>query len=60
MARSSRRAVTYIPPPDRHYLFDQAIDQLLAAKRYKEVVADTDAKSNIRQRIARHEREKGI
>ncbi len=44
----------------RQYLFDQALDQLLKAKRYKEVVADSDAKAKVRQRIARHEHEKAF
>ena len=46
------------PAMVRQYLFDQAIDQLLAAKRYKEVVADSDAQAKVRERIARHERSK--
>jgi thiol-disulfide isomerase/thioredoxin len=48
------------PARVRQYLFDQALDQLLKAKRYKEVVADVDAKAKVRDRIARHEREKGL
>src|SRR5262249_46348565 len=39
----------------RQYLFDQALDQLLKAKRYKEVVNDSDAKANVSESIARHE-----
>jgi len=48
------------PARVRQYLFDQALDQLLKAKRYKEVVADVDGKTKVRERIARHEREKGM
>ncbi len=44
----------------RQYLFDQALDQLLKAKRYKEIVADSDAKAKVRQRIARHEQQKAF
>ena len=47
------------PAMVRQYLFDQALDQLLKAKRYKEVVAGSDAKAKVRERIARHERRKG-
>jgi len=47
------------PARVRQYLFDQALDQLLKAKRYKEVVAGSDAKAKVRERIARHERQKG-
>jgi thiol-disulfide isomerase/thioredoxin len=47
------------PSMIRRYIFDQALDQLLKAKRYKEVVADSDAKSKVRERIARHEQTKG-
>ena len=47
------------PAMVRQYLFDQAIDQLLEAKRYKEVVADLNAETKVRERIARHERQKG-
>jgi len=43
------------PAMIRHYLFDQALDQLLKAKRYKEVVAGSDAKARIHERITRHE-----
>jgi thiol-disulfide isomerase/thioredoxin len=48
------------PAMVRQYLFDQAIDQLLAAKRYKDIAAESDGKSKVRQRIARHEQEKGF
>ncbi len=48
------------PAMVRQYLFDQALDQLLKAKRYKEVVEDVDAKAKVRERIAHHEREKGV
>ena len=47
------------PAMVRQYLFDQALDQLLKAKRYKEVVAGSDAKAKVRERIARDERRKG-
>jgi len=47
------------PAVVRQYLFDQALEELLKAKRYKEVVADVDAKAKVRERIARHERQKG-
>jgi thiol-disulfide isomerase/thioredoxin len=43
----------------REYLFDQALDQLLKAKRYKEVVGDSDVKTKVGERIARHEQMKG-
>ncbi|MFI5459497.1 MAG: thioredoxin family protein [Isosphaerales bacterium] len=43
----------------RQYLRDQALDQLLKAKRYKEVVAESDAKAKVRELIARHEQLKG-
>jgi thiol-disulfide isomerase/thioredoxin len=46
------------PPMIRRYILDQALDQLLKAKRYKEVLADSDAKSKVRERIARHEQTK--
>ena len=46
------------PSMIRRYIFDQALDQLLKAKRYKEVVADSDAKAKVRERIARHEQTK--
>ena len=39
------------PAMVRQYLFDQALDQLLKAKRYKEVVAGSDAKAKVRERI---------
>ncbi len=48
------------PARVRQYLFEQALDQLLKAKRYQEVVADADAKAKVRERIARHEREKSF
>jgi len=47
------------PARVRQYLFDQALDQLLKAKCYKEVVAGSDAKAKVRERIARHERQQG-
>jgi thiol-disulfide isomerase/thioredoxin len=43
------------PAMVRNYLFDQAVDQLLAAKRYKDVLAGSDVKAKVRERIARHE-----
>jgi thiol-disulfide isomerase/thioredoxin len=46
------------PARVRQYLFDQALDQLLKAKRYKEIAADSDPKAKVRARIARHEQEK--
>jgi len=46
------------PAMVRQYLLDQALDQLLKAKRYKEVVADSDAKAKVRELIARHEQMK--
>ncbi len=46
------------PPMVRQYLFEQALDQLLKAKRYKDVVTGSDAKAMIRERIARHDRAK--
>ena len=36
----------------RDYLLGQATDQLLAAKRYKEVIAGSDARAKVRERIA--------
>jgi len=46
------------PSMIRRYLLDQALDQLLKAKRYKEAVAESDAKARVRERIARHEQTK--
>jgi thioredoxin-like negative regulator of GroEL len=46
------------PAMVRNYLLDQAIDQLLAAKRYKDVIAGSDARAKVRDRIARHEQQK--
>ncbi len=48
------------PPMVRQYLFDQALDQHLKAKRYKDVVAGSDAKAKVRERIARHELQKAF
>jgi hypothetical protein len=42
----------------RQYLFDQALDQLLKRKRYKEVVADSDVMAKVRAVIARYEQTK--
>jgi thiol-disulfide isomerase/thioredoxin len=42
----------------RRYILDQAIDQLLKAKRYKEVVADSDARAKVRERIAQYDHAK--
>jgi thiol-disulfide isomerase/thioredoxin len=42
----------------REYLFDQALDQLLKAKRYKEVVGVSEVKAKVAERIARHEQMK--
>ncbi len=47
------------PAAVRKYLFDQALDSLLSARRYKEVIADSDAKAKVRERITHHERMKG-
>ncbi len=46
------------PAMVRQYLFDQALDQLLKAKRYKDVVAGSDVMAKVRERIARHEQAK--
>ena len=46
------------PAMIRDFLLGQAIDQLLEAKRYAEVIAGSDAKGKVRERIARHEQEK--
>jgi thiol-disulfide isomerase/thioredoxin len=46
------------PAMIRNYLFDQAMDQLLSAKRYKDVIAGKDARAKVRERIARHEQQK--
>jgi thiol-disulfide isomerase/thioredoxin len=39
-------------------LLAKAIDQLLAAKRYKEVLAGADAREKVRERVAQHEQQK--
>jgi hypothetical protein len=39
----------------RQYLFDQALDQLLKARRYKEVVGETNVKAKVGELIARFE-----
>jgi thiol-disulfide isomerase/thioredoxin len=44
----------------RRYILDQALDPLLKAKRYKEVVAEANAKAKVRERIARYEQTKGF
>jgi thiol-disulfide isomerase/thioredoxin len=46
------------PATIRNYLLGQATDQLLTAKRYKEVLAGADARAKVRERIARHEQQK--
>ena len=46
------------PATVRRYLFDQALDRLLIAKRYKEVVANADAKAKVHELIARHDQQK--
>jgi thiol-disulfide isomerase/thioredoxin len=46
------------PATIRNYLLDQATDQLLTAKRYKDVIAGSDATAKVRERIARHEWQK--
>ena len=38
------------PAMVRDYLLDQAIDQLLAAKRYKDVIAGSDMREKVRER----------
>jgi thiol-disulfide isomerase/thioredoxin len=48
------------PAMVRQYIVDQALDQLLKAKRYKEVVADSDTRTKVRELIARHEQTKGF
>ena len=48
------------PAMVRQYLFEQALDQLLKAKRYKEIVADSDVSAKVRERIARHENQKAF
>ena len=40
----------------RQYLLDQSLDQLLKAKRYKEVVAASDSRAKIRELITRYDR----
>ena len=47
------------PAVVRQYLFGTALDELLKAKRYKEIVAESGAKAKVHERISRHEREKG-
>ncbi len=47
------------PVAVRQYLFDQALDELLKARRYKEIVADSNTTAKVRERVARHERAKG-
>jgi thiol-disulfide isomerase/thioredoxin len=44
-----------LPASVRQVLFDRSLDQLLKARRYKEIVAATDARAKVRQGIARHE-----
>jgi len=46
------------PDRVRQYLLDQSIDQLLKAKRYKEVAANSEAK--VRELIARHDQIKSF
>jgi thiol-disulfide isomerase/thioredoxin len=48
------------PAMVRDYLLGQATDQLLEAKRYTEVIAGSDARAKVRERIARHERDKSF
>jgi thiol-disulfide isomerase/thioredoxin len=48
------------PAMVREYVFDQALDQLLKAKRYKEVVADSNPKAKVRALITRYERSKAF
>jgi thiol-disulfide isomerase/thioredoxin len=43
------------PARVREYLLGQAIDLLLKAKRYHDVVASADAQAKVRELIARHE-----
>jgi thiol-disulfide isomerase/thioredoxin len=47
-----------VPPMVHQYLLGQSLDQLLKGKRYKEVFADTDAKTKVRELISRHEQMK--
>ena len=46
------------PPLVRQYLFDQSLDPLLKARRYKDVVAHADPKAAVRALIARHDHSK--
>jgi hypothetical protein len=43
------------PAPVRSYLFDQALDLLLKARRYKEIVDGVDARAKVRELVTRHE-----
>jgi hypothetical protein len=44
------------PASVRGYLFDQALDLLLKARRYKEIVEGADAKAKVRELVTRYER----
>jgi thiol-disulfide isomerase/thioredoxin len=46
------------PAGVREYLLHQSLDQLLKAKRYKEIVADSDGKAKVRELITRYDRMK--
>jgi hypothetical protein len=41
-------------PMVRQIIVERAIDQLLKAKRYKDIIAETDVAAKLRQRIAAH------
>jgi thiol-disulfide isomerase/thioredoxin len=43
------------PAPIRRFLFDRSLDQLLGARRYKEVVADAEPGVKVRELIERYE-----
>lgn len=45
-----------VPPRNREYLFEQSLDELLAARRYREVVDSVDPVATIRKRIELFER----
>jgi thiol-disulfide isomerase/thioredoxin len=47
-----------LAPWVRQYLFDESLDPLLKGRRYKEILAEADAKAKVRERIARHEQMK--
>jgi thiol-disulfide isomerase/thioredoxin len=49
-----------LQPMVRKIILDEALDQLLTGKRYKEIIANSDAKALVRQRIADHERNRSL